>query len=398
MGAYAQGATYLVEGGTTFALNALVQRAQPTDTVRVRGKLSGPTIVVDRSLVLIGEEAEIVGDRSGSVIEVNASKVIIQGFRISGTGRSSIEDHAGIKVTNGTDVHILNNTFDSCFFGVLINGCRSAWVKGNVLRGNSNEEVQEGNAIHIWKGDGVRIDSNLCLGHRDGIYLEFVGNSLIRGNQVRRNARYGLHFMFSNNDDYSGNWFEMNGAGVAVMYSKQIGMLRNTFKQNRGASAYGLLLKEINDAVIQDNVFLDNTTGMLVDGCNRVHAANNQFRSNGWALRLFSNSTGCRFEGNVFTGNTFDMSTNGELMLNDLTGNYWDRYSGYDLDRDGRGDTPYRPLGLFSLLVERMPYAVVFSRSLFVSLLDQAERLIPTLSPEAMKDDRPLMRPPRVDG
>ena len=67
---------------------------------------------------------------------------------------------------------------------------------------------------------------------------------------------------------------------------------------------------------------------------------------------------------------------------------------GYDLDRNGEGDTPYRPLGFFALLVERLPYAMVFSRSLLVSLLDRAERVIPSLSPEAMKDDRPLMRPP----
>ena len=55
---------------------------------------------------------------------------------------------------------------------------------------------------------------------------------------------------------------------------------------------------------------------------------------------------------------------------------------------------PHRPLGFFTLLVETQPYAMVFSRSLFVSLLDRAERLIPSLTPESMKDDRPLMRPP----
>ena len=49
-----------------------------------------------------------------------------------------------------------------------------------------------------------------------------------------------------------------------------------------------------------------------------------------------------------------------------------------------------------TLLVEMQPYAMVFSRSLFVSLLDRAERLIPSLSPESLKDDAPLMRPPGV--
>jgi hypothetical protein len=88
------------------------------------------------------------------------------------------------------------------------------------------------------------------------------------------------------------------------------------------------------------------------------------------------------------------VSTNGSLIPNTMNGNYWDRYAGYDLDRDGHGDVPHRPLGFFTLLVEMQPYAMVFSRSLFVSLLDRAERLIPSLTPESMKDDRPLMRPP----
>jgi nitrous oxidase accessory protein len=200
--------------------------------------------------------------------------------------------------------------------------------------------------------------------------------------------------MFSNNDAYMDNHFESNGAGVAVMFSKEIVMKRNRFLANRGASAYGLLLKEINDGEIADNQFVDNTTGIMVDGCNRLEVRSNTFRSNGWALRLFANATGSSFRANTFAGNTFDLSTNGSLMLNTVEGNYWDRYMGYDLDRDGTGDVPHRPLGFFTLLVERQPYAMAFSRSLFVSLLDRAERLLPSLTPEAMKDDRPLMRPP----
>jgi nitrous oxidase accessory protein NosD len=47
--------------------------------------------------------------------------------------------------------------------------------------------------------------------------------------------------MFSHRDAYEDNHFEDNGAGVAVMFSKEIAMRRNRFLANRGASAYGLL-------------------------------------------------------------------------------------------------------------------------------------------------------------
>jgi nitrous oxidase accessory protein len=260
--------------------------------------------------------------------------------------------------------------------------------------GEHLREEQMANGIHLWKCKGARILRNTVLRHRDGIYFEFVTDSHIEWNSSRENMRYGLHFMFSHRNDYGDNHFEDNGAGVAVMFSHHINMHRNRFLSNRGGSAYGLLLKEINDGEITGNVFTDNTTALLVDGCNRINATGNTFLLNGWALRLYANSMTCTFEGNTFQGNTFDLSTNGDLLLNTIAGNYWDRYVGYDLDRDGSGDAPYRPLGFFALLVERVPYAMVFSRSLFVALLDRAERVIPTLSPEALRDDRPLMRPP----
>ena len=88
------------------------------------------------------------------------------------------------------------------------------------------------------------------------------------------------------------------------------------------------------------------------------------------------------------------MSTNGNPVYNSFSGNYWDRYQGYDLDHDGTGDVPFRPLSLFAMVNERMPYAVVLSRSLLTQLLDQAERLVPSMTPEGLEDDNPLMKTP----
>jgi nitrous oxide reductase len=34
--------------------------------------------------------------------------------------------------------------------------------------------------------------------------------------------------------------------------------------------------------------------------------------------------------------------------------NYWDNYEGYDLDRDGYGDVPFRPVRLFALTISRV--------------------------------------------
>ncbi|MBL7826975.1 MAG: nitrous oxide reductase family maturation protein NosD, partial [Saprospiraceae bacterium] len=94
---------------------------------------------------------------------------------------------------------------------------------------------------------------------------------------------------------------------------------------------------------------------------------------------------------NNFIGNSFDVSTNGHLVLNIFEGNYWDRYEGYDLNRDGIGDVPFRPVSLYAVVVERMPYGIMLMRSFMVYLLDKTEKLIPSLTPEQLQDVQPRM-------
>lgn len=94
-----------------------------------------------------------------------------------------------------------------------------------------------------------------------------------------------------------------------------------------------------------------------------------------------------------FEGNTFDVATNGNVVLNTFDQNYWDKYEGYDLNRDQIGDVPFRPLSMYSVIVEQNPSAMLLYRSVFVTLLNRSERLIPTLTPETFVDNAPRMRP-----
>ncbi|MBK6754197.1 MAG: nitrous oxide reductase family maturation protein NosD [Flavobacteriales bacterium] len=367
------------------------------DTVRVHaGTYLEGTITIQRPVVLLGEGWPVIdGGGVGEVIIVKAAHVTIQGFVVRGTAISDMNDHAGIKCISVSDIRIIGNRVEACFFGIYLSSVTRALVAENRVIGDRTlDESRRANGIHLWKCSHVDVLRNTAMHHRDGIYLEFVTDSRVSYDTSAYNARYGLHFMFSHRDSYTHNLFHDNGAGVAVMFTHEVTMTDNRFEHNRGASSYGLLLKEINDAHIERNTFADNTVGILLDGCNRATVIDNLFDANGWAVKLFANSTATRFEGNRFSGNTFDMTTNGDLVMTTLTGNYWDRYQGYDLDRNGKGDVPHRPLSVFALVTERMPYAMVLSRSLMVNLLDQSERLIPTLTPATLQDTAPLMHPP----
>jgi nitrous oxidase accessory protein len=197
--------------------------------------------------------------------------------------------------------------------------------------------------------------------------------------------------MFSQNNSYITNIFKNNGSGVAVMYSRGVKMFNNFFEDNRGDAAYGILLKDISDSYITGNHFLKNTVGIHMEGSSRIELQKNEFLNNGWAIKIQASCDNNNIEKNNFIGNTFDIGTNGTLVLNKFNGNYWDKYEGYDLRRDKTGDVPFHPVSMYSMIIDNNPAALMLFRSFIVTLMDKIERILPGVTPENLKDDSPLM-------
>lgn len=373
--------------------------ATPTGgTLLVRpGVYREPTIVVNRSMTIRGVPGVVLdGEATHAIMIVRADKVTVQGITFSATGGSFTEDRAAIRVEEAEQCRILDNRFERTFFAIYLAATIDCEVGGNrILGALSHVEGAMGNGVHSWSSRGARIHDNLIRGHRDGIYLEFNRQADVRNNRSEQNYRYGMHFMYSDSSHYTGNTFAANGGGVAVMYTKVVWMERNTFRDNGGPTSYGLLLKEIADAHLTGNLFQRNTVGLMADGADRVQARGNRFEENGWGLRLLGSTSGGTISGNLFRGNSFDVAVNSAGTSTDFTGNWWDSYRGWDLDRDGRGDVSHHPVRLFAVLVEHTQSALLLQRSLFVRLLDAAERVLPVLTPANVVDARPLMRAPK---
>ena len=198
--------------------------------------------------------------------------------------------------------------------------------------------------------------------------------------------------MFSHHDTYIGNVFEENESGVAVMYTHHIQMYNNFFLNNWGDAAYGILLKDITDSDISGNYFTKNTVALHMEGCSRINLYKNTFSFNGWAVKIQASCDNNDFTKNNFSNNTFDIGTNGSLVLNTFNGNYWDKYEGYDLDRNKIGDVPYHPVSMYAMIIDSNPAALMLFRSLIVTLLDKSEKILPSITPENLKDNTPIMR------
>ncbi len=368
--------------------------AKEYDTVLVKkGTYYEYNIYVDKPLTLKGHNYPIIdGQKKGEIIKITSDHVTIDGLFIINVGVSYTTDFAAIRVTKSENFTIQNVVLEKLFFGIYLEKSSHGKVYHNKIIGEAKDEYNSGNGIQLWYSHYVDVSHNHVQGTRDGIYLEFSDNITITKNTSTKNLRYGLHFMFSDNDVYTQNTFEENGAGVAVMFSRNIDMINNTFKKNWGTSAYGLLLKEINDAEIQNNTFSENTVAISIEGSNRITYQDNDFIKNGWAIRVIGACYTNLFTGNNFMHNSFDVSYNSKLNDNEFRSNYWSNYTGYDLDKDGIGDVPYRPVKLFSYIANKTPETIILLRSLFMDIIDFSEKVSPVFTPDNLKDAQPLMK------
>jgi nitrous oxidase accessory protein len=375
-----------------------IKNARPGDTVFLHeGIYKEGNIVINKSLCLIGINSPVLdGDHKYEILTISGKNIIIKGIHFANAGYSSMNDYAAIKIIDATSVLIEKNIIENASFAIHVANSTYSTIRNNTITGTNKSEHSSGNGIHLWKCQNMTIENNSIQGHRDGIYLEFVTESIIRNNLSEKNIRYGLHFMFSHNDSYFGNTFRNNGAGVAVMYTKNVRMENNVFDKNWGPSSYGILLKDISNSFIKNNTFYKNTVGIHMEGSSRIEISSNIFKENGWALKVQASCDNNNFHHNNFSGNSFDVATNGTMTLNTFKNNYWDKYDGYDLNKDGIGDVPYHPVSMYSMIVEQNPTTLILMRSFMVSLLDKTEKAIPSLTPENLVDDKPLIKPNKL--
>jgi nitrous oxidase accessory protein len=380
--------------GQVSSIQEAIHLAEPGDIIEVKpGLYAENNIVIDKSLTLRGIDYPVIdGESVGTIVVLRADSITFEGFELRNSGRSYTRDYAAILIDQSNDFIIKDNRLDNVFFGIYLAETDRGEVTGNTIESYDRREASSGNGIHLWNVKNPKIVGNTVRGMRDGIYLEFVENAEIIGNISENNNRYGLHYMFSDGGRYYDNIFRENGAGVAVMYSENVDMVNNLFEHNWGTSSYGLLLKDIRNSTIERNRFYRNTVAIYSESSSNVDIRRNNIELNGWAVNIKSSSSRNRFTENNFIENSFDVRTDSPRNNNLFDGNYWSNYEGYDLDRDGIGDVPYRPVSLFSIIIERQPESLILLRSMFIRLLDTAERIMPVLTPQTLYDENPKMQ------
>ncbi|HMM36173.1 MAG TPA: NosD domain-containing protein, partial [Thermoanaerobaculia bacterium] len=273
----------------TSPIQKLVDAAAPGATVEVPPGTYEGDLVLDRPVKLVGRDRPLLlGSRSGSVVRVRAPNVTVEGFDIDGREGGDLgKDSAGVHTSApGTTVRACR--VRGSLFGVYVREASDAVVEGCEIRGIPGKAPGEkGSGIHIWNTVGFRFLRNDIVDVRDGFYIQSSSHVLVAGNRAS-DLRYGIHYMFSDDNTFEDNVFENGAAGSALMYSKRITFRRNQFLRNRGFASVGLLFKTCDDVVAEGNLLADNARGVFFEDSYRNVFRGNVVASSDTAIVLFA--------------------------------------------------------------------------------------------------------------
>jgi nitrous oxidase accessory protein len=379
----------------TSPLQSLVDRAAPGDRIVVPAGTYEGDLYLDRPLTLVGEGRPVLlGSGNGSVVRIRAAHVTIEGFEIDGKGGGDLgRDPAGVHVA-APGATIRDCVIRRSLFGIYLRESDDATVERNTILGMPGRDPGEvGSGIHVWNSQRFHVIGNEIVSTRDGIYIQSSSNGEVRHNRAR-DLRYGLHYMFSDDNVFEDNVFERGAAGAALMYSARLTFRRNQFLHNRGFASVGLLLKACDEVVAEDNLIGDNARGLFMEGSYHNTIRRNVIAMSDTALVLYDSNGDNTFEGNAFVGNLTPLTLVGRRTDTRFDRNYWSDHGEPDTDGDGVADRPYRLSSAFDHMRGNLTAADLFAQGPVADALAAAERAFPVLDPIPVVDAHPLARPP----
>lgn len=381
------------------ALQPLLDAAPPGAVLRLAaGRHAGP-IRIERPLALVGDAgAVLAGAGHGTVVDVGAPDVRIEGLEITGSGSDlAAMDSAVLLQQGAVRAEVRGNTLRGNLFGVYVHGARDARVEENVIEGRAGGRVSEaGDGISVWNSPGAKVIGNTVRGGRDGVLVRISRDNVFEGNSFS-GLRFAIHYMYTQDSRIVGNRSRNNHVGWAIMYSDRLEVRDNVSDDDRD---HGLLLNTTNDSYVVGNVVRRSR-----DKCVFVYNANRNVLRDNWfegcpiGIHFTAGSEGNRMSGNAFVANRLQVKYVGTRYLDwahDGRGNYWSDNPAYDLNGDGIADQPYRPNDVMDQLLWTLPGAKALVNSPAVQMVRWAQARFPALYPGGVIDSGPLMKPERV--
>lgn len=257
------------------SIQLAIDNANQGDTIYINSGIYHENIVINKELLLIGENSFntiVDGLENDAVLTILSDNVEIINLTI-----------------RNSKINLTNTSF--FYSGVLIDS------NFNTIKGCQITDNQY--AVVMFNSSGNQIIDCDIYENAGGLYLYNSLNNEIFNNRLNHNYLMPSIII----DKNGGNHISK----CNISYNDDI----------------GLIIRESNDNVINENIFLNNPIGIRIFETLNFSSKNNYIYMN-------------NFHNNI---NAFDDGRNN--WDNGIVGNYWNDYENVDENGDGKGEVPY---------------------------------------------------------
>jgi len=306
-----------------------INAASDGDTVYVRAGTYYESLIINKSIFLVGENKEttiISGNVSEATVLVTEDDVDICGFTI----RNNMYGwrNESILVNDANTLHIHDNVFADSFIGILLQASNNTIIENNLII-NCCYGIMF--SIYSFK---CSVSNNKLMQNHNGIYFSSdSGGNVISQNIIIENYGHGIWISNSTNNLIVNNSISNNDdVGIYIVHSSNNTIFNNSIYRSLKGGIF------LHEGCIKNEI-INNTITECLYGLKLINSTNN---------KIFHNNFLSNFvQANLLEGVNLDNLWNLDYPSG---GNYWSDYVGIDLysgpyqnisGSDGIGDTPY---------------------------------------------------------
>ncbi len=389
----------LVSYSFSNTLQTAIDNAPPNSILKLPSGTYFGNIVINKPLSIIGKSDNVIikGEGFGSVITVNSSFVTLKNLTITDSGNKMEKLNAAISINGAKNCEVSKCKLLNSLYGIDMNIVSDSLIKDNFITSKALDISFRGNALKMYYSHNNLIQNNTIINSRD-ITLNYSHDNVFKGNTFKNN-RFATHLSLSNNNSFSNNIYKHNSVSIMVMGAKDTKVTNNTIQSSNGAAGIGVVINGVTNFRFEKNIVQFNAKALYIDGQEKHkgmkrYIVDNELSYNGEALHFHASIKDNTITHNKIFGNIDDVvkDISGNFgKLNIVEYNYWDRYAGFDRNRDNIGDNPHQVYQYADQLWHYNNKVKFFYGSPIMSLLNFLSNLAPFVEPNLiMKDSKPI--------
>ena len=399
--------TVIITSLSANALQDAIDKAPAGSILKLHAGVYKGNIIINKPLSILGQEKGVIidGDNKGIVIKVQSSYVTLKNLIIINSGSRHEKLDGAISMTKSGKMgkikqcEVSDCIIKNCLFGIDLQMVDNSIISNNKITSKKLPLGLRGDGLRLWYSNNNIIKNNSLIKSRDMVVWYSHGNTIEKN--FGKYNRYSLHFMYAGKNIIKDNIYENNSVGIFFMYSQDSIATGNIVKSSLGATGMGIGLKDCSNFTLKNNTVIYNAQGFYIDrspfepGSHNI-IEGNKILYNAEAMHFHSLSVSNTIEDNIIMGNIEDIvndSKRDRTQENEIVGNYWDNYTGFDNNGDGIGDTPHKVYRYADQLWIYNSNVKFFYGSPVISLLNFLAKLAPFSKPLfLMEDKKPKMQ------